>query len=971
MFSRWVPVVLASALVVLVANDESFSNPQEILGRRYSQEAGRLFKTDHNGEEWTVAPGVILVRFSPGASAVDISNFQQSNQLWPAPRLTANAAGYRQFRFATDRDPLDVLIAVVAEELVQDACLDTEIKFFGDPYFGNQWNLQKMRADKAWEITRGDSSIVIAIIDSGVDYEHEDLIDAMWRNPNDAYGDGVDGDNDSAWYGSPMVDDFTGWDFRNNDNKPLPDTLCMGTNPCSATGQYHGTSVAGVALAIRDNDIGVAGACGARGANGPRLMTLRVYNQSGSSVADAIEYAWRKGATVVNMSFGINDENADGVAAELDTAAAHGVIVVAAVGNTLVPIYPVSRVFFPASYPSVIAVGATDENDLHWRYSCMGPELDLVAPSGGNDSGSPYHFTELWTTDTYRPLQGSANPESCGGCPPGNNKYYSHFGYTSAASPEVASIAALLKSHMPGLTPTQVRQRLIDSAVDLGDAGPDTLYGYGRVDAYRALTEWGTITGDVTWSPSDTQDGARYISGDLTIASGATLTIMPGTVVRIANDDDLRSGVDTLRIEINVDGSLVAAGTAANPIVFESWTPTTTEDWAGFYFSEDGDGGTFSHCTISRAEIAIDSYAPIELNGVVIDSTSDAGISIWSSTLDVDHCTISNSDGDGIRVDQSDATIDSTIVEGCVGYGLHMSGNGALNISHSTFQDSDTGVYVESNTTNGLISETRFVNNDDSGISYYYSIKPTIDECLITGNGNGIRLDHFSGPTILHCMDSASYDGDIGSNAVGIFCTEGSNPDIGYCDIHNNNTGVGAFDESVPDLEGNGPNKLRTHSAYHIASLDPTVMIPAEGNYWSANTGNPNYYPKSTKILGWVDYQNALSSAPNPTSPWPGREPEETPKPLVTGLGRAHPNPFNPTIHVPFTLSAAADVQIDIYDVAGRLVRTLVHERRDRGEHVVVWDGMTNGGSATASAVYFVRMRIGQFVETQKIVLLK
>jgi hypothetical protein len=136
MFKRWAPIVLAAAVVILVANDESFSNPQEILGRRYSREAGRLFKIDHNGEQWAVAPGVILVRFAPRASAADISKFQHSNQIWPAPRLTANAAGYRQFRFATDRDPLDVLTAVVAEESVQDACLDTEVKFFGDPYYG-------------------------------------------------------------------------------------------------------------------------------------------------------------------------------------------------------------------------------------------------------------------------------------------------------------------------------------------------------------------------------------------------------------------------------------------------------------------------------------------------------------------------------------------------------------------------------------------------------------------------------------------------------------------------------------------------------------------------------------------------------------------------------------------------------------------------------------------------------------------
>jgi len=120
-------------LILLSTNRVSSADPQEILGRYYSQEPGRLFITDSNGGEWDVAPGVILVRFAPNASAADIAQVQDSNRLWPTARLTTNATGYRQFNYATDRDPLAVLTTVVSEPSVHDACLDTQIKFFGDP----------------------------------------------------------------------------------------------------------------------------------------------------------------------------------------------------------------------------------------------------------------------------------------------------------------------------------------------------------------------------------------------------------------------------------------------------------------------------------------------------------------------------------------------------------------------------------------------------------------------------------------------------------------------------------------------------------------------------------------------------------------------------------------------------------------------------------------------------------------------
>lgn len=223
----------------------------------------------------------------------------------------------------------------------------------------------------------------------------------------------------------------------------------------------------------------------------------------------------------------------------------------------------------------------------------------------------------------------------------------------------------------------------------------------------------------------------------------------------------------------------------------------------------------------------------------------------------------------------------------------------------------------------------------------------------------------------MHCINSATYDGDITANGTGISCMDYSDPVIGHCNIGSNGVGVFASDDSEPDLEGNGANQLLSNTTHHVVNLTSNIWIAAQGDYWYPNTGNPNYWPKAAKIYGNVDYDNALSIGPNPVSPGPEPKPERNPELVVTGLGRAHPNPFNPTIQIPYGVASPTDVQIDVFDVSGRLVRTLVSDRKARGNHVVVWDGTTNSGEPTASAVYFVRMRAGRLTETQKVVLLK
>lgn len=815
----------------------------------------------------------------------------------------------------------------------------------------DQWTYYKMQLNRAWGITTGDSTVIAAVIDTGLDWQATDLAGRVWINTEedinengafDNYAEGSGGDlNGVDDDGNGFVDDVIGWDFYSWDNDPYPSLGDRGN---------HGTAMNSIVAAeTNNNGFGIAGATWHT-----KLMGLKA--GAGSSISfggavGAINYAIDNGASIVNMSFSSTFDYGPLHTAIQDGDAA-GLIFVgsASDNNNQTP-------YYPGSYNEVIRVAVVDSLKYKTLGSSYGTDIDICAPAA--QTSYPHRGVIVCTFDTLATAtyQDDDPPHI--------------FGFTqlatSGGAAEVTASVALLRAFYPDSSTSFVKGELFRGAEDL----PDALFsqgklGAGMVNPYRSLSRWGVIASDTTWGEASTASTV-YVSGDVTVADGTTLTIAAGTVLKIAQDDNEEDGVDTDRVEFSVDGELVVAGTSANPVVVEAWNGQGPGDWVGFYISSDSEGATFEHCTIRGAEIAIDSYAPVTLRGVTIEDVSAAAVSMTGATLTVDESTIGPSDGDCIRLDDSAATIDSTTAEGYFAYGVYSSGNYALNVTNSSFLGDSIAVYVSNNTSNGVIANSTFESNH-TAISYYASIEPDIDECTITGNNVGVRCDYYSSPMIEHCITSASYAGEIDENGAAVFCTDHSDPGIGSCSISANETGVGAFDESEPTLNGYGANRLVSNADYHVVNTSQGITINARVNYWYQNTGAPNYYPKASKILGSVDYTGALGSGPNPTSPRPLPAPEPV---IVTGLGRAHPNPFNPTIQIPYSLNEATDVEIDVFDVSGRLVRTLVNERRDRGQYVVVWDGVGNRGTPTASAVYFVRMRAGTFVKTQKIVLIK
>jgi len=323
----------------------------------------------------------------------------------------------------------------------------------------------------AWDISRGDSTIVIAVLDTGLDVTHPD----------------VNGKNT-----------YTGYDFINGDFGIQDD-------------QGHGTNVAGIAAASTNNGLGVAGACW-----NCQIMPVKVCDADGnclsSVVQNGIYWAVDHGANVINMSLAGATSGFGAILWQdaIDYAYNDGVVVAAAAGNNNEDL-DVAYSSYPAQANHVIAVGATNEYDLRCDtsyFTCLwwwpnpgsghGSSLDVMAPG----------VLSLWSTD----LMGSLGYST--------GDYSTDFGGTSAATAFVSGLAGLILSVNPSLSPDQVENIIEQSAVDLGVAGRDNFFGYGRIDAYAAvsaarcyaLTIVPTTGGTVSVTPPNCA-GGKYLAG--------------------------------------------------------------------------------------------------------------------------------------------------------------------------------------------------------------------------------------------------------------------------------------------------------------------------------------------------------------------------------------------------------------------------------------------------------------------------
>ena len=422
------------------------------------------------------APKQILLRFAAGAAKAGRAQAEldqryglvQSAPLFTGPTGRGAKAGgeellgrWYSLGFTGDEDPRLIAQAysrLDGVERAQANFLRRPAVVFGDSLYAQQDNLrligwQELDLPRAGEV-------ILAIVDSGVDYLHPDLAEQVWVNR--AEGDGLAGVDDD---GNGYIDDFIGWDFTDAPDLPgLGDFLHRDNDPADESG--HGTHVAGIAAAVVDNGLGIAGV-----APGVRLMPLRAgFNLPGGGfledddIAAAVVYAVDNGAHIINMSWG-DTQFAPLIQDVVRYAQQAGCVLVAAAGNQ-----GDDEVFYPARLAAPIAVAAVDGAGQPLGFSNRGLSIELAAPGE--------RILSLEPGGGYRLLSG-----------------------TSMAAPHVAGLAALILARNPHFSPDQVRSALGWSARDNGEPGWDRRGGAGLVQARALLLDSPPVLGLETSVP--------------------------------------------------------------------------------------------------------------------------------------------------------------------------------------------------------------------------------------------------------------------------------------------------------------------------------------------------------------------------------------------------------------------------------------------------------------------------------------
>lgn len=458
-------ILIIFILIVLIVA------PLNVIGVHNINKNKRDKDFENNTNQKYITNEIIIKIKNPETKSLSIDNLNKKNKVTSIKKIFKNAENtiLDNIYLLTIQENIDIL------EIIKKYSSHPDVIYAepnGIPYlcsipddndFDKQWGLHNtgqnggisdsdIDAPEAWDIETGDSSIVIAMIDSGIDYNHPDLKDNLWINQDEIPDNNIDDDQNG------YIDDVISWNFINNNADPKDE-------------HAHGTHCSGIASAVTNNDQGVAGVCW-----NCKIMPVKIANEYWDTtveiVANGIKYAADNGANVISMSFGWSTPY-NILRDAIDYAYEKRIIMVAAAGN-----HGSSNRLYPAAFSNVIAVGGINRNNSrlyyyyesvdYWVISNYGSWVDVAAPAQEIYSTMPtYHVF-------YNNIQNNL----------GLNMNYDYMSGTSMACPNVAGIVALILSKNPTLTPDQVK-KIIKGNVEPYDS--EYYIGTGFVNAYKAL----------------------------------------------------------------------------------------------------------------------------------------------------------------------------------------------------------------------------------------------------------------------------------------------------------------------------------------------------------------------------------------------------------------------------------------------------------------------------------------------------
>lgn len=494
--------------------------------------------------------------------------FRSDSQLWEMPVLPGQSVE----ELVRHYNGLDLVDFAEPNYRMQAAAVPN------DQFYGVLWGLPDINAETAWDTRTDSSSIIVGVIDSGVEYDHPDLVDNMWTNSDEIAGNGIDDD------GNGYVDDFFGYDFDNEDPDPRDDN-------------GHGTHVAGTIGARGNNSIGVTGV----GWNAS-LMALKVIGTgSNADVARAIDYATDNGAKITNNSYGYAGSNVGGsqtISNAVGRAKDAGVLYVVAAGNSrsTIPASNMDGSFnsWPAElskvHDNVITVAATDSDGSFASYSHWGTEsVQIAAP--GTQIGSTY-----------------------------TNGGYVYSSGTSMAAPHVAGAAALLWAERPELGYLDIKDAMLSTA------RPEhlNLVGDGVLDLGAAM--------DLIKTSGNQGDAPVAVDDTATVAEDSEVS-----VAVLSNDSDADG--DTLTIESFTQGTNGSVVISGSNLVY---TPSANFNGSDSFTYTINDGtGLTDTATVSVTVTAVNDNPVANDDSATTEEDVAVTINLVANDTDIDGDSLS------------------------------------------------------------------------------------------------------------------------------------------------------------------------------------------------------------------------------------------------------------------------------------------------------------------------------------------
>lgn len=818
-----------------------------------------------------------------------------------------------------------------------------------DALYSSMPQFPHVQAPAAWDVIKGSAgNVVIAVVDGGTDWDHQDLLANIWINADEIPNNGIDDDNNG------FIDDVRGWNFANNSNDPtgLPNT------PDNAA---HGTHVAGTAAAVTNNGIGVASIswnCVLMpiNASSPTSDRLIAYGY------DGITYAAANGAQIINCSWGGAGNPSSLEQDVINFAYANGALIVAAAGNSGVNNDQTPH--YPSNYNHVLAVGATGTaNDTKASFSNYGVTVDVFAPGVNIYSTVP------------------------------NNGYQSAFwSGTSMASPMAAGLAGLVKTLNPGYSVDQLREqvRVTCDPIDAANPNFSGRLGKGRINALRAVTNFSIPAvriKDVSFIDSG---GNGIINAgetiDLTIrfinylaAAGSvaimltesdnniTVTNPNATIPAIAS-----GGVESANFQFTVangtpDGYILRFVTVINSGTYSDRDFFTLTVNPPPFMTHNT--GTVQTSITLEGNIGFTGFDGTPGVGFVHDGDNylfEGGLMIATGVTKVSDC-IRGADGQTQDQDFRPGAGEtlSIISPGAIaheeGSVLLVDSAAALPIGISVLQE--TFADNRPQFQDFVIFKYTIVNNNNSAVSNLYA---------------GLFFDW---DINLNANDYARYDA---SRKMGYVLNSASNPakiaatrlltanaGTTYRSIHNPNELYNGFTNQEKWDFLSGGIQTQSLDNLDVSTLLGTgpLSIPAQGSVVVAFA-----------VIGAASLAELNASADSAQAFW--NNPPTGIEPLNGFLAEGfqlfqnYPNPFNPETAISYQLPANGEaairqVELAIYNSLGQKVRTLVKASQAPGAYRVTWDGRNDAGAPVASGIYIYRLSAGSALQARKMLLLR